>query len=87
MIIEINYSEIEPNVKPIWDVIFNLSIDYYTNALHGTYNNKDYIICNFNNYGWVIDNRYNKYEIIKGIEKIFIIINDNKRTNRITTGS
>ena len=47
MIIEINYTEIEPNVKPIWDKIFNLSIDYHTNAIHGTYNNIDYIVFKF----------------------------------------
>ena len=58
---------------------FNVShIDYYTNSIHGIFENKEVILYNFNKCGWINDNRQNSYEISCGLAGIFIQIKPNK---------
>jgi hypothetical protein len=42
MTIKIQYSELNLKIRDIWDNIYNLSIDFYTNTLNGNYEDKEY---------------------------------------------
>lgn len=74
MTIKIQYSELNLKIEEIWDNIYNLSIDFYTNTLNGNYKDKEYELFCFNDYGWITDNRYKTYEIMKGVNDIHIFI-------------
>jgi hypothetical protein len=57
--------------------VHNLHIDYYTNSIHGVFENKEVILYNFNKCGWINDNRQNSYDISCGLAGIFIQIKPN----------
>ena len=51
-----------------------VSIDYATNAIHAWYNDKEYIIFRFKDYGFIQDNRRNNYFLSIGSAGILIKI-------------
>lgn len=68
----------EINIEP-WKLAYvnNLSIDYYTNSIHGVFEGKDIVLFNFSKCGWINDNRSNSYSISCGLAGIFIEIKSN----------
>jgi hypothetical protein len=65
MYIHITPEEFEDDFKELWKhgLLIHPHIDYATNAIHCYFENKDVIIFKFKNYGFINDNRFNKYEI------------------------
>jgi hypothetical protein len=65
MYIHITPEEFEDDFKELWKqgLLIHPHIDYVTNAIHCYFENKDVIIFKFKNYGFINDNRFNKYEI------------------------
>ena len=77
MIIHISVNELnEPFRSNSYMVerLHNLGIDYATNTLDGIFEDKEYTVFEFKNYGFVSDNRWNTYEISKGSAGILIEI-------------
>jgi hypothetical protein len=74
MIIIVSTEEFEEGMKELFDngQLKHFSIDYATNAIHGWDNNQDRIVFKFKGYGFINDNRYNKYDLIND-EKGFIL--------------
>jgi hypothetical protein len=74
MIITILKEEFEEGVLELFESeqVDHFSIDYATNAIHGWYGDKDIIVFKFKGYGFINDNRYNKYDLIRN-EKGFIL--------------
>ena len=54
--------------------LYNLGIDYATNTLDGIFEDKEYTVFEFKNYGFVNDNRWSTYDISKGEAGIIIDI-------------
>ena len=81
MIIHISVNELnEPFRSNAYMVekLYNLGIDYATNTLDGIFEDKEYTVFEFKNYGFVNDNRWNTYEISKGSAGILIEIVNTK---------
>jgi hypothetical protein len=74
MIIIVSTEEFEEGMKELFDngQLKHFSIDYATNAIHGWNNNQDCIVFKFKGYGFINDNRYNKYDLTNN-EKGFIL--------------
>jgi hypothetical protein len=74
MTIIVSTEEFEEGMKELYDngLLRNFSIDYATNAIHGWNNNQDCIVFKFKGYGFINDNRYNKYDLTNN-EKGFIL--------------
>jgi hypothetical protein len=75
MTIIVSTEEFEEGMKELFDngQLRNFSIDYATNAIHGWNNNQDCIVFKFKGYGFINDNRYNKYDLTNN-EKGFIFV-------------
>lgn len=76
MIINILPDELEPEFRESWKMGFitQPSIDYADNAIWALFEGKQVIIFRFKKYGWINDNRYNKYFISVGDAGITIRI-------------
>ena len=76
MIINILPDELEPEFINSWKMgmITQPSIDYADNAIWALFEGKNVIIFRFKEYGWINDNRYNKYFISTGLAGITIRI-------------
>ena len=80
MFIHITPDELETEFIESWKLgwISQPSIDYADNAIYALFENQQVIIFRFKNYGWINDNRYNKYLISSGQAGITIHIISNK---------
>jgi len=47
----------------IYKELSGFHLDYATNAVHCWFGEEEVIIFRFKDYGWINDNRYNKYKI------------------------
>jgi hypothetical protein len=56
--------------------IFDIHIDYYTNAIHGYYENKEIIFVRFEKFGIQLDNRMNGYTLSVGEAGLIIDIKE-----------
>ena len=77
MIIHVSVNELnEPFRSNSWMIckLYNLGIDYATNTLDGIFEDKEYTVFEFKNYGFVNDNRWSTYDISKGEAGIIIDI-------------
>jgi len=76
MFIHITPDELEEEFRESWKLglISQPSIDYGDNAIWALFENKIVIIFRFKKYGWINDNRYNKYLISAGSAGITIQI-------------
>lgn len=76
MIIHITPDEIEEEFRDSWKLglIRHPSIDYATNAIHGWFEDKDVILFRFKGYGFINDNRTNKYHLSYGPAGFTILI-------------
>jgi hypothetical protein len=76
MIINILPDELEPEFRESWKMGFitQPSIDYADNAIWAIFEGKQVIIFRFKKYGFINDNRYNKYFISAGNAVITIRI-------------
>lgn len=77
MIIFVTPNEFEPEfqnfkVRNISDI----HIDYYTNAIHGYFENKEIIFVKFNKFGVQLDNRRNGYTLSVGEAGLIIDIKE-----------
>ncbi len=79
MIINILPDELEPEFVDSWKMGFitQPSIDYADNAIWAIFEGKQVIIFRFKKYGFINDNRYNKYYISAGNAGITIRIESN----------
>ena len=77
MIINILPEELEPEFRESWKMgwITQLSIDYADNAIWAIFEGKQVIIFRFKDYGFINDNRYNRYSVSSGLAGIMITIN------------
>jgi hypothetical protein len=82
MIIVIPIDEFEDKFKRALksNLMRNVSIDYATNALHGSFpGHDDIIIFKFDNYGFFNQNKYNSYSLSYGETGVTIFLtNTNK---------
>jgi hypothetical protein len=76
MIINISPEELEPEFRESWKMGFitQPSIDYADNAIWAILEGEQVVIFRFKNYGFINDNRYNKYFISAGNAGITIRI-------------
>ena len=76
MIINILPDELEPEFINSWKMglIKEPSIDYADNAIWAIFEGKQVVIFRFKDYGFINDNRYNKYFISTGLAGITIRI-------------
>jgi hypothetical protein len=76
MIINISPEELEPEFRESWKMGFIIqpSIDYADNAIWAIFEGEQVIIFRFKKYGFINDNRYNKYFISAGNAGITIRI-------------
>ena len=76
MIINILPDELEPEFRESWKMGFitQPSIDYADNAIWAIFEGENVIIFRFKEYGFINDNRYNKYFISAGTAGITIRI-------------
>jgi hypothetical protein len=76
MIINISPEELEPEFRESWKMGFitQPSIDYADNAIWAIFEGEQVIIFRFKKYGFINDNRYNKYFISAGNAGITIRI-------------
>ena len=80
MIINILPDELEPEFINSWKMgmITQPSIDYADNAIWAIFEGRQVTIFRFKEYGFINDNRYNKYFISTGAAGITIRIEKNK---------
>jgi hypothetical protein len=80
MIINILPDELEPEFRESWKMGFitQPSIDYADNAIWAIFEGKQVTIFRFKEYGFINDNRYNKYFISTGLAGITIRIEKTK---------
>ncbi len=80
MIINISPEELEPEFRESWKMGFitQPSIDYADNAIWAILEGEQVVIFRFKNYGFINDNRYNKYFISAGNAGITIRIESNE---------
>ena len=76
MIITILPDELEPEFIDSWKMgwITQPSIDYADNAIWAIFEGEQVVIFRFKEYGFINDNRYNKYFISTGLAGITIRI-------------
>jgi hypothetical protein len=76
MLIHISPDELESEFKNSWKLGFitHPSIDYADNAIYALFEGKQVIIFRFKKYGFIMDNRYNSYDISSGKAGITIKI-------------
>ena len=76
MIITILPDELEPEFRESWKMgwITQSSIDYADNAIWAIFEGEQVVIFRFKEYGFINDNRYNKYFISTGLAGITIRI-------------
>jgi hypothetical protein len=76
MLIHISPDELESEFKNSWKLGFitQPSIDYADNAIYALFEGKQIIIFRFKKYGFIMDNRYNSYDISSGKAGITIKI-------------
>jgi hypothetical protein len=76
MIITILPDELEPEFRESWKMgwITQPSIDYADNAIWAIFEGEQVVIFRFKEYGFINDNRYNKYFISTGLAGITIRI-------------
>ena len=76
MIITILPDELEPEFRESWKMgwITQPSIDYADNAIWAIFEGRQVVIFRFKEYGFINDNRYNKYFISTGLAGITIRI-------------
>jgi hypothetical protein len=76
MVITIDTDELESEFVESWKMGFirDPHIDYATNCIHAWFENKEVILYRFKGYGWINDNRENKYYISAGRAGIMIKI-------------
>jgi hypothetical protein len=79
MLIFISPDELEEEFRESWRMghIIHPSIDYADNAIYAVFEGKLVIIFRFKDYGWISDNRRNRYEISAGMAGITISIKRN----------
>ena len=79
MIINISPEELEPEFRESWKMGFitQPSIDYADNAIWALFEGEQVVIFRFKKYGFINDNRYNKYFISAGNAGITIKIESN----------
>ena len=79
MLIHITPDELEEEFRNSWKLGFisQPSIDYADNAIYALFENKQVIIFRFKKYGFIMDNRYNSYDISAGKAGITIKIKTN----------
>lgn len=79
MLIFISPDELEEEFRESWRMghIIHPSIDYADNAIWAVFEGKLVIIFRFKDYGWINDNRGNRYEISAGMAGITISIKRN----------
>lgn len=79
MLIHITPDELEEEFRNSWKLGFisQPSIDYADNAIYALFENKQIIIFYFKKYGFIMDNRYNSYDISAGKAGITIKIKTN----------
>ena len=79
MIINISPEELEPEFRESWKMGFitQPSIDYADNAIWAIFEGEQVVIFRFKKYGFINDNRYNKYFISAGNAGITIRIESN----------
>ena len=79
MIINISPEELEPEFRESWKMGFitQPSIDYADNAIWALFEGEQVVIFRFKKYGFINDNRYNKYFISVGNAGITIRIESN----------
>jgi hypothetical protein len=83
MLIHIAPDELEEQFRSSWKMGFisQPSIDYADNAIYAVFEGKQVIIFRFKDYGFINDNRSNKYQISSGLAGITINIIKNERNN------
>ena len=76
MLIFITPDELEEEFRESWKMgfIIHPSIDYADNAIYAVFEGKQVIIFRFKDYGWINDNRFNKYYVSSGLAGITINI-------------
>jgi hypothetical protein len=76
MFIHITPDELEEEFRESWKLGFIIqpSIDYADNAIYAVFEGKQVIIFRFKKYGFIMDNRYNSYDISSGSAGITIRI-------------
>ena len=76
MFIHITPDELEEEFRESWKLgfIIHPSIDYADNAIYAVFEGKQVIIFRFKKYGFIMDNRYNTYNISAGSAGITIKI-------------
>jgi len=77
MILHIGSHELEEPVRSspyMFERMYNLGIDYADNAIYGYYEDQEYIIFKFSDYGFINDNRFNTYKISYGFAGVTIEI-------------
>jgi hypothetical protein len=81
MFIHITPDELEDEFRESWKLgwISQPSIDYADNAIYAVFENRQVIIFRFKDYGWINDNRSNRYLISYGSAGITINIISNPR--------
>ena len=65
----------------MFERMYNLGIDYADNAIYGYYEDQEYIIFKFSDYGFINDNRSNSYSLSFGNAGITILIEKIKNEN------
>ena len=77
MIINILPDELEPEFIESWKMgwITQPSIDYADNAIWAIFEGRQVVIFRFKEYGFINDNRYNRYSVSSGLAGIMITIN------------
>lgn len=80
MVIYISPDELEEEFRESWKsgFITQPSIDYADNAIYAVFEGKLVIIFRFKKYGFINDNRYNKYFVSTGSAGIVIRIERNE---------
>ena len=83
MIIHITPDEFESELQEAWkqNIIKSPMIDYATNAIHGWFEDKDVIIFQFKDYGFINDNRFSTRELSIGAAGITLLISKTNEKN------
>jgi hypothetical protein len=84
MIIFVSPNEFEPEFRnlKVRD-IFDIHIDYYTNAIHGYFESEEIIFVRFEKFGIQLDNRRNGYTSSVGEAGLIIDIKENIKNENI----
>jgi len=74
MILIISPNELEEEFRDSWKAgkIIHPNIDFATNAIHATFEDKDVIIYRFSNYGYVVSNQKGTHTLSAGNAGIMI---------------